>query len=297
MLTFREITTQDQPRFDAFFRNRDTLGCHENFATIYLWAKLYRQEWCDYEGWILVNTSENFNYPFGSGDLRVPLDAMMEHSRAVGIPLTLWGMNDEEKERMEALYPGQFLFEETRQYADYLYDARKLADLSGKKLHSKRNFINRFMADYPDWSFEPLTHENLEDAMRMSAEWCKINDCGRSAALKEEACAVGRAFRHYWDLGLTGGLLRAGGRVVAFSMASPLGTRAFDIHIEKAFYDVPGAYPMINREMARYILEQYPHVELINREDDTGDEGLRKAKLSYYPEILLRKWLATWIGG
>ena len=81
-------------------------------------------------------------------------------------------------------------------------------------------------------------------------------------------------------------------RAVAFSMGSFTAPGCFDVHFEKAYADVEGAYPVINRELARYIRRLYPDTQWFNREDDMGLEGLRKAKLSYYPDILLEKFTA-----
>ena len=99
---------------------------------------------------------------------------------------------------------------------------------------------------------------------------------------------------HYEQMGLDGLLLRAGGKVVAFTMGEQMGAEdTYDVHFEKAFAEVPGAYPMINREFARWVQEHYPEVRYLNREDDMGVEGLRQAKKSYYPDLLLEKYSAV----
>ena len=242
-----------------------------------------------------METPDSYGYPMGDGDLRPPVLAMEEHARASGRPFVLWGMDDGEKAALEEAFPGRFRYEAPRDYFDYVYDAQKLATLAGKKLHAKRNFVNRFEKEHPDWTFEPITPDNMEEVRQMNKVWEQLNDWGHDLSLQEEISAIHRMFRHYDEMDFTGGLLRAEGRVVAYSVASPLGTRAFDIHLQKAYYDVAGAYPTINREMVRHILEKYPQVEFINREDDNGDDGLRKSKLSYYPDLLLRKWTAAWV--
>lgn len=106
----------------------------------------------------------------------------------------------------------------------------------------------------------------------------------------EELCAVRNCFENFLALGLRGGLLRVDGRVVAYTMGLPLNSDTFIVHIEKAFSDVAGAYPMINREFAAHNCADFKYV---NREDDVGDEGLRRAKLSYKPAILLEKFIVT----
>ncbi len=120
----------------------------------------------------------------------------------------------------------------------------------------------------------------------MSHEWCRQAGCSDDAELYDESCAVEQAFKHYDALGLTGGLLRAGGQVIAFTMGEALSEDTFVVHVEKAYYDIQGAYQMINQQFAQASMEGFRYV---NREDDAGDEGLRKAKLSYYPAFFVEK--------
>ena len=144
--------------------------------------------------------------------------------------------------------------------------------------------------------FEPLTDANIPECIAMDNAWFAQRDSEMEAEEKKqlgyENDAVHDALRNFDALGLIGGLIRAGGQVVAFSLGDRLGTDTFDVHFEKAFGDIQGAYAVINREMARYVRQTYPDVVYLNREDDVGIEGLRKAKLSYYPDILLEKYTA-----
>lgn len=297
MLEFRPITIEDKDLVERYLALRNRIECNRNFATLFMWAKIYDQQLCEQDGWLFIKSSDAFYHPMGEGDLRVAIDAMVEYCRQQDKKLIIWGNNPNERKELEELYPKEFEFVEMRDFYDYAYDAQKMASLAGKKLHGKRNHINRFVQDNPGWSFEPLTEENLDEALEMNRKWCEFNDCKKSEGLRDESCAVRRCFKYFKELGLVGGLLRTPEHgVVAYSMASLLGTHAVDVHIEKAFSNIQGAYPMINREMVRYLLTLYPHITLINREDDTGDEGLRKAKLSYYPELLVEKSTATWIG-
>ena len=128
----------------------------------------------------------------------------------------------------------------------------------------------------------------------MEREWFRQEEeMGRvDESLLRERQAVCTALAHMDELGLVGGLIRAGGRVVAFSLASPITERCFDVHFEKAYADLQGSYAVINRELARYLRAAYPGIAYLNREDDMGLPGLRKAKLSYFPDILLEKYTA-----
>ena len=112
---------------------------------------------------------------------------------------------------------------------------------------------------------------------------------------EEDGVALQKCMAHYDQMGLDGLLLRSeGGKVLAFTMGEPMGAGdTYDVHFEKAFAEVPGAYPLINREFARWVQVRYPQVRYLNREDDMGVEGLRQAKKSYYPDLLLEKYSAV----
>ena len=127
----------------------------------------------------------------------------------------------------------------------------------------------------------------------MNLKWCAAADCKNDPGLQEESCAVKQAFRYFFDLGLDGGLLRAQDEVVAFSMGDRLNEQTYLVHIEKAFADINGAYPMLNKH---FVLAHTQGYQYVDREDDAGDEGLRKAKLSYRPAIIAEKYRATYSG-
>ena len=122
----------------------------------------------------------------------------------------------------------------------------------------------------------------------MNKKWEAIND--DSVGLDNELNAINRAFDKYFELGFTGGLIRRDGEVVAYTFGEPITDEVFCTHVEKAFSDVRGAYPIINQQFCENELMSYKYV---NREDDTGDDGLRQAKLSYNPTILLKKFDAV----
>jgi hypothetical protein len=219
--------------------------------------------------------------------------ALRAWCRLEGQDLTLWGVTKEEKEELEFACPGAFDFSAARDSWDYVYEVRRLAELTGNKMHGKKNHVNRFIKTHEDWRFEVFGEENFTAVCRMHYEWRQRYGCGDQESLKAEYCAVERCLLHYRALGVLGGVLWANGAAAAFSLASPLGNESFDVHAEKAFHDMPGAYQMINREMARLILRLYPKVKWLNREDDAGDEGLRKAKTSYRPDMMVEKYVAT----
>ena len=199
-------------------------------------------------------------------------------------------------EEIRRLYPDA-VASYNRDGSDYVYLAEDLAELKGKKYHSKRNHLNRFYEN--DWSFEPITHENMSECIAMNEIWCSENICefgcddNDSRSKEDESCIVRCSFKYYDKLGYKGGLIRVNGEAQAFCFGEEAADDTFVVHVEKALRNYQGAYTAINREFVRSLCGRYKY---INREEDTGEENLRKAKLSYYPVFLEDKFDITFGG-
>lgn len=293
MIPFKTVELTDRSWIEERLRQSDFKSCDYSFVNNYIWRVPNRIAFADVNGFYCLTNGEegrrDYNYPAGSGDIRPVIEALMADAADRGCCFRLRGISEENTKLLETLFPGVFVFESHRDYCDYIYRVDRMISLSGKKLHGKRNHISRFK-DNPDWAYEDITTENIDECWRMNQDWCKLYKCIEDESLNHEACAVKQAFGHFFDLGLRGGLLRVGGKVVAYTMGEPLSSDTYVMHIEKAFPDVQGAYPMINQQFLIHNCEGYTYV---NREEDLGDEGLRKAKMSYYPDILLDKYVAT----
>ncbi len=199
------------------------------------------------------------------------------------------GLTETEKTLLESAFPGEYEFQPSRESNDYIYNISELATLTGKKYHSKRNHISYFKKNY-DWSYEEITPQNLHECIAMNEAWYLKNIDKDLEGIDTERNLLDFSFKNYESFGFTGGLLRVDGKVVAFTFGEPLNDDLFDTHFEKAYAEIRGAYPMINFLFAQKLSRKYKYV---NREDDAGSEGLRKAKLSYHPEIILKKYTAV----
>ena len=175
---------------------------------------------------------------------------------------------------------------------DFTDAVEKMASLSGKKYHSKRNHITFFKKTNPDWQFEPLTKDNIDECIALHAKWIENKDSDNED-YSFEFEAVLRAFEYFNELDFVGGLIRVNGEAVAFTMGEgQVNSSCFVTHFEKAPAEMRGAYPIICQEFTKNcLLGKY---EYVNREEDLGIEGLRKAKQSYYPEIFLKKGVAVY---
>lgn len=300
MIEFKSPQLTDRAWALPLLMAENCMASQYNFANLYLWSRAFGQFIARRDDRLLVisryhNADGCYAYPVGSGPLGDALDALSADAKEHGAGLTLLGVTGPQRARLEEEFPGRFNFEEDRDNWDYLYDINRLADLGGKKLHAKRNHIHRFDDAFPDWLFEPIGPENLKECIAVGEAWAAEHHGEEegSDTLHEETVALIEALYQRETLGMEGGLIRAGGEVVAFSLGSFTTPECFDVHFEKAKKDIQGAYAVINREMARMVREKYPEVKWINREDDLGLEGLRKAKLSYYPDMMLEKFSAV----
>ncbi len=287
------VEFSDRAWIEPLLRAGAQRGAEYCFGNVFMWSYSSRFRVAQVEGMFTGRydrgTHSGYLFPSGSGDLKSCIEALMEDAGEWGLPLILYYASEEAISQLNELFPGRFTVCEDVNSADYIYETTELLELSGKRFHGKRNHISRFLER--DWAFEPITPQNLPACMEMNKRWCKENDCAESKELSRELCAVSRALDNFFTLGLTGALLRVDGEVIAYTAGEPLTSDTFVIHIEKAFYDVQGAYPMINREFVRTLAPLYRYV---NREDDAGVPGLRKAKQSYYPAFMQRKFTATY---
>ena len=292
MLNFRPICLEDRAWIEPVMQAAAGHGSEFSFVNLFLWGD-QRVASVDGTPVFRSNFSGSLTYPWpvGCRDLPGTLELLRQDARERGIPLRLFGLLPEERDRLEALCPGRFRFHSVRDSADYVYETEQLAQLHGKKLQAKRNHCNRFEAAYPDYRVLPLTADQLPRCRAFTDEWYRLHFLENDPAdYALEQRAIGLAFDHFDALGMTGLVLEVEGEVVAFAMGNPIRPDMFDVNFEKARADMNGPYPMINREFARRIAET-PY-RFLNREDDMGLEGLRRAKESYIPDLLLEKLLA-----
>lgn len=293
MIAFRDITIQDKDTITAYTMNSCRRNCDLSFSNLCSWRFLYHTKFAIINNFLVFKfwAGDELAYmmPVGEGNLEEVLNELIEDARQEGEPFCMLGVCSCMREDLEAIMPGQFGFTVDRDYADYIYLRSDLATLKGKKFQSKRNHINKFRNTYPDYEYSPITKDRIQECLELEAKWCKANDCDQQEGTGNERRALIYALNHFEELGLTGGILHVNGQIVAFTFGMPINKETFGVHVEKADTSIDGAYAMINYEFANHIPEQYIY---INREEDLGIEGLRKAELSYHPETILEKYMA-----
>lgn len=294
MINFKSVEISDKKWMDELLAISNFSGCHHNFTNIFAWSKIYNKKVAKVKNALIVKGGEEkdqqrYFFPAGTQDVQAVIEEIKEDAKDCGHDVVFVGLSPENIEVLEQFFPGDFKYKKDRDSFDYVYLIEKMVSLTGKKLSAKRNHINSFKRDN-NWSFELITADNLDECFEMNEQWCIINGCYDDDELYQEACAVRRCFKNFFELKLEGGFIRADGKIVAYTMGERLNSDTYVIHVEKAFGDVRGAYPMINREFMEYISKEYPELVYVNREEDVGDPGLRKAKKSYYPEKMEKKY-------
>ena len=291
-MIFHKLTMEDKERLERKFREDAKMACDFCFANSYLWRKVYPVELSELHECIVMRYLDgdelSYVFPIGNGDKKKAVEEIIVYEQMKGRSVTLSGMTIDEAQLLVKWFPGRFRVESDRDIEDYIYLAEDLANLEGKRYHGKRNHIARFK-DKDDWRYERLSDDNVEACVEMNMKWKRRNIERWDDLMQEEYDVAREALRNYKELGLAGGVLWKAGEIVAFSMGEPLTDDTYVVHFEKAYPDVQGAYPMINQQ---FVLAECQGYKYVNREEDGGEEGLRKAKMSYRPFLLLKKYMA-----
>ena len=293
-MKFQDIHPEDKPLLQPYLSLKTDKCCDLAFGNLYLWSKKFVVKYAIENDCLLFRklpTPGSYCFPCGEDErVRELIARMCGSAQEKKEPFSLYLVSPADYKKLERWFPGVFQVTYDRDLADYVYETKDLIRLAGQKYHGKRNHINKFKSLYPDWSYEALNRENAEECFQMVMQWRNANNCEEDEDKRHEVAVTMNALRLFEELGLSGGLIRAKGRVVAFTVGEELNDDMFVIHIEKAFADVSGAYPMINQQFLRQEAASYRYV---NREEDTGSPGLRKAKLSYHPAFLMQKGIAV----
>ena len=291
MIDFQRLRAEQKADYESILMACPERGCEYSFANLFLWG---RQHVAFTQGCVAFFShfygKSVYPFPIGTGDKKAVVEAILHDAKTRGIPCRLTGLTGADRENLESWFPGVFCFQTVRDNFDYVYSIHDLADLKGRKFQKKRNHFNRFRAEHPDYQVVPINACNMGMAQKMVDQWYRTRiKADPDGDYLLENIAMARCFQNFGWLGMEGIMLIDDGKVLAVTIGSRMAKNMFDIHFEKALEDVDGAYNAVNCEFARYLRLKYPEVEFLDREDDIGLEGLRKAKLSYNPHHLIEK--------
>ena len=272
-----------------FMKPKGLSGSDRAFGTFALWIDSYHTMLANYGGIPIIRFgSGTFYYyvPFYLEQTSEMMRFCAQDAQNEGKAFYFSSIREDDLPYLDSLFPGKLEFSPQRDQFDYIYKTEKLALLPGRKLHAKRNHINRFRSLY-SYEYFPLDSKNKDVCLEIMDEWTTSNET--NAQHNEERRAIEYALEYFEQFDLIGGYVAVSGKPAAFTIAEILNETEVDAHFEKALSEYEGVYSVINQEFAKSILGKY---EYINREEDLGIEGLRKSKLSYEPDILLKKYTA-----
>ncbi|NDL67998.1 DUF2156 domain-containing protein [Anaerotalea alkaliphila] len=291
-LTFERLDFSMNGELKRRLEVREILSCEFNLPILYLWDETYETR-CHFhpDYTLIVETYEGEEYALMPvcGEVFFPeaLEALRGYFKSKGKALTIYCADDVFKGFIEKNHPDEFDIISDRDTFDYLYDAEKLRTLTGRKYNKKRNHLHAFLREYEGrYAYKPLSEGDEPRICEFVKKWNEERE-DDAYFIEQEIKGICSVMKHMSRLGVKAAGIYIDGRLEAFTMGSAInqGKEAI-IHVEKANTKIRGLYQFVNQQ---FLVHAYPDVALVNREDDVGEEGLRKAKLSYHPVRLVEK--------
>jgi len=294
---FRPIDLESKSTIDRYLKLANKQCCDYAFANIYAWADFYRTLWCEVNGFLIlrffVAGSKKWAYlePLGSGDISKAIDFIQQDAaNETRQPIRFFSLSKDFVDQVKNLPALQTQrFYKNRAFGNYIYKKEKLQKLAGRKLHGKRNHIAQFEKLYPNYAWKIINPKTDKNALLELLEQWITSQGEATTTILQEKSMIEKSIEAYEALGIFGILLTVEGKSVAFAYGTQVNASTFCLHAEKADTHYEGAYAKINQLIAQNLPE---NIEYINREEDMGLESLRKAKLSYYPDILSEEYFS-----
>ena len=281
---FSPVMLADRKKILPLLLANDVFFCDYSFANLFMWGDIFKTSWLfhDERLWIYNGYDDLMLMPIGNAlslpELVAASDMLRREGKSGNFVLV-----DQDFVKANVDLADFFKVTIDLDNGDYIYSSQKLADLPGNKLHKKRNLINQFLALYPGYTCQPLKPADLDACLELSEKWCRLRTC-LEMDFDHETSALKRALHHFNKLELQGLKISLGGELFAFSIFSRLNSNMADVHFEKFDPEIKGIGQVINWETAKSLSATYKY---INREQDLGIEGLRRAKKSYSPEYIV----------
>ncbi len=295
MLHFRQLTLADRALLADALQGQHYENSELSFANLFMWRKGWDIQIAE-EGGVLYLSYRNPDtkcvghmqpvVPLGQ-PVRPAVDTALADLKQRRCGLDIMGVNEEFITRLRQEDAAGLEIAEDRDLAEYVYLREDLVGLQGKKYHGKRNHINRFLAECGNYTWEELTPALLDDCLGIGCQWLQNKEDADATVDESELLAIREAVGHLDELGLTGALLRVGGKPCGFTVGEHFRPGMALIHLEKADPTIPGSYAFINQQ---FLQRSFGDVTFVNREEDMGIPGLRRAKESYYPVRLVAKY-------
>lgn len=296
MIAFKDLVFEDQQLISDYFHQGQYNNSECTFTNLYIWRNCYAVQWAIVEDFLIIKPTvgeESWVLPpygdYEAKDLAKAMTLLIDYFVQIDKPFVMRAITEPIAKQLAEKCPNLLVLQEERDLEDYLYAGDDLRLLKGRKYHSKRNHLSNFRKNNPEYCYEKLTETMIPEVEAFLERWCKQKECKGhfDQGLICERKAIKEALLKFGQLPYTGAVIRINGQIEAFTMGEKLNDDTVVIHVEKANSEINGLYGAIHQE---YLLNEWAEIAFVNREEDTGDEGLRKAKLSYYPLELVVKY-------
>ena len=286
---FKGLTREDKPLFDQLFTRFPPLISEFTFTNLFIWRHAYQPQISRFRNFLCLLSEQGKNSfffpPIGGGDVIECLQRLLQYLGSKDIPPKIARVPEAMVARIDGKASGMNV-ELDRNQCDYIYRVQDLVELKGRKYHRKRNHIKQFQEKY-SYEYIRLSPEWVPQCLQLQTEWCDLRNCEANVGLHNESLATKEAFTHFEEIGVKGGAILINGKVEAFTLGDPLNPETIVIHVEKANPAYEGLYPTINQA---FLEQEGAGFTYVNREQDLGEEGLRKAKESYFPHQMVNKY-------
>lgn len=300
MITLQEITIEKKEELNHYFKRKCSQNSEFTFTNLFMWRKSYDMRYVIINDMLCIMPQHSggprsATFPIGflredgsEGDIVPVIEALLQYFDEIGETPLIRLYDDITVQKLSEAFPGKFLITEDKNYFDYVYKVEDLITLKGKRFHAKKNHVNKFKRLY-NWEYQPIGRNNVEECIAVFEEWYKGKET-EAFGVDEEREAVMELFHNWEKLDVRGGCIRVDGNMVAFSVGEPLCGKMAVIHLEHADTAYEGAFAMMNQQ---FLEHEWQEFEFVNREEDMGIPGMRRAKESYRPIFMVKKYVAT----
>lgn len=289
-MQFFDIDISTKETIKSFFSAQRVEASDMLFGNLYIWhfSRTIRYA-ITHDCLVVLTKFPNESYPFifyplGSGDRKGAIATMQEYFLDNQMPFSLRSLESYQSAELENLFPNAFEITPNRDRFDYIYNVNELIALVGRTLHKKKNHLNRFFNLYPDFAYERVDSSNAMEVLEAYSAWFELGE--KTDGLKNEMLGIKATLQNFSALDMKGGIIRIDGKIAAFSLGEQINADSVVIHIEKGNTFYAGIYQAINQQ---FLKNEWAHLRFVNREEDLGIEGLRKAKMGYKPARFVEK--------
>lgn len=288
-----ELDITDKELFNRYINKAQVRASELNFTNLFIWRHYYNIKYIEFDGFLNILASDSKNRPFcffplgdysDKENLKRSLNMLIEYFYHNDWEFVMSRVTKEQTQLFKELCHHDIIMLQDRDNFDYVYSLQSLSTLSGKKLDGKRNHINKFKKLY-SFEYEPITENNVESCREVIDKWLSHRE--DRYELRNEEIAINELLDNYEYLDIKGAIIKVNEQSEAFTFGEKVFNDTVIIHVEKANPDIQGLYTLINQQ---FLINSWQDVEYVNREQDLGIEGLRRAKLSYHPIGFVEKY-------